>query len=400
VNLRPLLAAVLLGAISGALLADSPPPPEAAAPPPKASDKPRPDPHAEELSRDAEIGKRYAAEVEKEFKVSKNAQYQERVRRIGQELAEIANSIQPRVRWGDPRKNTFQYTFKVLEGKDVNAFSLPGGYIYVYEGLIEYAESDDELAGVLAHEIAHAAFRHLATLQKEQSKLQAITLPMILVAIFSGGQASGDVLMLGQLVGLAAGSGWSQQAEEAADDGGLQYMLRSRYNPVGMLTFMERLAVDERNRPKIDWGIYRTHPPSRDRAIELANQIRAAGIPIERSKVTTTFRAIAQPSPKNEGVLEVRFNAARLVSFAGPDAPERAARACERLNVFFDKVPELFQVAARDDGRVVGLGKELFRITPEDAAATGQTVPEAALAAAQAIKRSLYFLSYRIWDMR
>ncbi len=367
--------------------------------PPASSSQSRPDPHAEDLRRDAELGKRYAAEVEKQFKLSKNDKYQDRVQRIGRELAEIANSMQPRVRWGDPRRNVFEYTFKVLEGKDVNAFSLPGGYIYVYEGLIEYAESDDELAGVLAHEIAHAAFRHLATLQKEQSKLQAITLPMILVAIFSGGQASGDVLMLGQLVGLAAGSGWSQQAEEAADDGGLQYMLRSRYNPVGMLTFMERLAVDERNRPKIDWGIFRTHPPSRDRAVELANQIRAAGIPIERSKVTTTFRAVVQPS-KTEGALEVRFNGSRIATFAGVEAAERAQRACDRLNVFFDRVPELFQVSAREDGRIVGLGKELFRVLPEDASASGQTVPEAALACAQAIKRSLYFLSYRIWDMR
>lgn len=359
----------------------------------------RRDPHAEELARDVELGRKYAAEVEKQFRISKNAEYQERVQRIGAELAEIANSMQPRVLWGDSRRNTFEYSFKVLEGKDVNAFSLPGGFIYVYEGLVEYAESDDELAGVLAHEIAHAAFRHLATLQREQSRLQAITLPMILVAIFSGGQATGDLMMLGQLVGLASGSGWSQQAEQAADDGGLQYVLRSRYNPVGILTFMERLAVEERNRPKIDWGIYRTHPPSRDRAVELANKIRAAGIPIERSKVTRTFRTQTE-SGKVEGTFDIRFNGSRIALFAGPDAQARAEKACSKLDAFFDRVPELFQVAAKGDGRVVGLGKELFRITEEDAAATGQSVEDAAFASVQAIKRSLYFLSYRIWEIR
>ncbi|MCX7799682.1 MAG: M48 family metalloprotease [Fimbriimonadales bacterium] len=359
----------------------------------------RRDAHAEDLARDVELGRRYAAEVEKQYRVSKNSEYQERVQRIGSELAAIANSLQPRVLWGDPRKNAFEYTFKVLEGKDVNAFSLPGGFIYVYEGLIEYAESDDELAGVLAHEIAHAAFRHLATLQREQSRLQAITLPMILVAIFSGGQATGDLMMLGQLVGLAAGSGWSQQAEQAADDGGLQYMLKSRYNPVGILTFMERLAVDERNRPKIDWGIYRTHPPSRDRAMELAAKIRAAGVPIERSKVTRTFRALAEPG-KAQGSVEIRFNGSRIATLAGPDALARAEKACSKLNAFFDRVPELFQVSAREDGRVVGLGKELFRITADDASLAGQSVEDAAFASVQAIKRSLYFLSYRIWEIR
>ena len=76
----------------------------------------------------------------------------------------------------------------------MNAFSLPGGYVFVFDGLVKYSESDDELAGVLAHEICHAKFRHVATLDKEASKLQAISLPAILIAIFSGGRVARSAL--------------------------------------------------------------------------------------------------------------------------------------------------------------------------------------------------------------
>ncbi len=120
------------------------------------------------------------------------------MRLIGGELAAIANASKVRTTWGDKRLNPFEYTFKVVE-EDVNAFSLPGGYIYIYEGLVKYAESDDELAGVLAHEIAHASMRHVATMQREAGKLSAMQNPLILAAILIGGAKGGDAMMVGQL---------------------------------------------------------------------------------------------------------------------------------------------------------------------------------------------------------
>lgn len=353
--------------------------------------------HQADLDNDTKIGKKYTEEVEKEFKLSKNEEYQARVQRISSELSEIARKNQVTVTWGDKRLNPFQYTFKVVEDKDVNAFSLPGGFIYVYEGLIKFAESDDELAGVLAHEIAHASFRHVATLQREAARLQLVTLPLILISVFAGGELGQGLATGASLYGTAKGSGWSVSAEEAADFGGLQYMLHSKFNPVGMLTFMERLAKEQRHTDRIDLGIYRTHPPSRDRAVTLAEKLTERGIPIRRSQVSAAFRVVLKDG--KEGAVEAWFNQRRLMTFAGPDAKGRSLEAAERLNAFFDQVPELFHVVVRDD-TVVGQRQNLFRVTKDDAATLKITPEQMAAQSATAIKQSLFLLGYRIWDAR
>lgn len=353
--------------------------------------------HTADLKRDAEIGKKYSEEVEKQYKLSKNADDQARVQRIGAVIADVANHNHVKALWGDTRHNTFEYHYKVLEGDDVNAFSLPGGYIYVYEGLIKFVESDDELAGVLAHETAHAAFRHLATLQREESKLEAFTIPLVLVAILAGAGAGGNLLTVGNLAGIAIGSGWSQKAEQAADYGGFQFMVKSRYNPVGMLTFMERLVAEERKSPELDYGIYRDHPPTRERADELMEWMANAGIPVKRSLVTTTFRTTLKTA--KDGGVEAWFGGRKLYTFAGPDAETRAEQAAVSVDAFMDQVPELFDVTSSDDGTIFGKGKPLFKVSAADAAEAGYPLAESTRRAMMSVKRSLSFLGYRVWDV-
>lgn len=354
--------------------------------------------HEKALKNDRELGKEYAAKVEKELKISKNQSAIDRVNRVAAELIPIANTKQVKVTWGDARLNPFEYVFKVVENKQVNAFSLPGGFIFVYEGLINYAESDDELAGVLAHEIAHASFRHVATLQREASKLQLITLPAILIAILSGGQAGADVLLLSELMGQAQGSGWGQKAELAADYGSFQYMQHSKYSPVGMLTFIERLARDQRTLESIDWGIYRTHPPSRERAEGLMKYLNTANIPIRRSLVSTSARTVVKVN--ENGTADVIFDKRPIYKFGGAIAQARAEAAVNRLNEFFDSVPDLYEVIVTPDGAVKGRKEVLFRITEDDAKAVNKTVDSLSAEALKNMKRSLFLLAYRIWDAR
>ena len=97
--------------------------------------------HQADLKADIEMGRKYADEIAKDpkMKVSTNAEMIARVQRIGAEFAQIANENQVEVSWGDPRLNPFQYEFRVLQGDDVNAFSIQGGFIYFYEGLLKYA---------------------------------------------------------------------------------------------------------------------------------------------------------------------------------------------------------------------------------------------------------------------
>ncbi len=355
--------------------------------------------HQQDVQKDKDLGKKYAADVEKELKLSKDAAMLERLQKIGSSLSATANKNPVAVTWGDKRFSQFDYSFKLIEDKDVNAFSLPGGYIYFNEGLIKFAESDDEIAGVVAHEIAHASLRHVATLQREQEKLSAIQLPLILAAILSGNSETiGAVLTTGALVGAAKGSGWSVKAEQAADFAGFQYMLKSDYDPSGMLTFMERLAREERSKPAIDWGIFRTHPPGRERADSLTRSMRDAGVPIRRSRVATSFRATSkQVSPEQ---FEILFGGRHIATLSGADSSVRAGTVTDRLNEFFDSMPELYDISSGKSGEILGRNLTLLTVTSTDATALEKPVLALQQEAVRNLRTALYNVAYRVWDAR
>lgn len=354
--------------------------------------------HMEELKNDVEIGKKAAERADKELKASTNQEMIDRVNRIGGELAQIARNNKVDVTWGDKRLNPYEYKFKVVESKEVNAFSLPGGFIYVYDGLLNFVESDDELAGVLAHEIAHASLRHLATLQREQSKLDVFTLPLILISILSGGEGGSGGVLLGTLTNQAMGSGWGQSAERAADFAGFQYIMKSTYNPVGMLTFMEKLAREQRTLEAIDWGIYRTHPPSRERATSIEKYIRDAKIPLRRSAVSASYRV--QSKVDDSGNVKLTFNGRELFSFGGADAKSRADSLIPKLNEFFDEVPELYEVTIASPATILYRKRPLLSLTDADASLARLSIDELAVSAVRSIKRELYMLAFRVWDAR
>jgi predicted Zn-dependent protease len=382
-RLAPIIASALLvvGQLSFAQ-------PAATEPPPDADPK-----HARDLESDEKLGAEYSAQVDKELKLSQDKEGQERISRIGGKLAEIANRTHVRVSWGDSRLNPFHYKFKLIEGKDVNAFSLPGGTIYVYEGLLKYAETDDELAGVLAHEIAHASLRHIATLRREASKLEAITIPLILIGVLTGNAAiASGTSMFSQ----AQGSGWSVKAEKAADLAAFDYLKDSGFNSVGLLTMMERLAYDDRNRPKIDWGIFQTHPPSAQRAEALRDLFNEAKIPILRSRVSTSMRA--QVVEATDGTVTLTHLGRKIFVFRGEDASARAKEAATKLNNCFDVVPKIYEVTAFDSDGIEYKDEVLIQVTDADAAGTNKSVSELQDQALKAIKASIYEIRYRVWD--
>jgi predicted Zn-dependent protease len=349
--------------------------------------------HEKDLESDRKLGKQYSEEVEKELKLSENKEMLARVERIGQVFAKIANETPVEVTWGDSRLSKFDYTFKLVQGKDVNAFSIPGGYIYVYEGLVNFVESDDELAGVMAHEVAHASLRHIATLQRESSKLSIITIPLILVGILTG---NAGILTGGQLLGQALGSGWSVKAEEASDWAGFQYMLKSEYNPIGMMTMMERLAYQDRMSARIDWGIFQTHPPSLERAQSLRDRLLAANLKVERSKVTTSMAT--QISPQEDGTVKITYLNSLLYTFRGENAKDRAIIAAERLDGFFDQIPKIHDVRQYGFDSIEGKGVPLIQIESEEVEAHKEGVTDLLRKTEAAIKRATYELSYRVWD--
>jgi predicted Zn-dependent protease len=350
--------------------------------------------HKQDLVNDAKEGAKGAAEVIKAEKLSKNQEYQDRVERIGQIVAHIANHNLVTATWGDKRLSPYHYRYNVLCGDEINAFSLPGGYIFVYEGLMKFVESDDELAGVLAHETAHAAFRHVPTLEHESNKNLAIEIPTIIAAILTRNPAA---MEMGQLAAMSNESGWSINAEKAADYGGFQYMTKSQYNPVAMLTFMERLAAKERYMTPMErtLGVLQTHPLTKQRAEAMETDLQQFGIPIQRSKASPTFRVLLKDGPN--GSVFAYFDNHKIYTFGGLEAQERAHYAVNRLNRFFDAVPGLYDVSTRDN-MIVWHGEMLLTVLPEDAEAAKMNQELLVSSTLGTIKNTLASLGYRVWD--
>ena len=258
------------------------------------------------LTEDNEIriGRENAEENDKQVKLVTDAAMVERVNRIGKEIAEAANKYAIPAKWGSSQLKQFQYTFKIVDDKDVNAYSLPGGFIYVNKGLLNYVRSDDELAGVLAHEVSHAAHHHMVKLMREQNKIQNILLPAviaILAASKSGANDAAHLLIASQLYLVAKINTYGVEAEKDADRTGLTLLTHTKYNPVGLYSFMLRMAVDERNHTYGELGIYQTHPPGKERAEAAKQFLEDQVIPLRLSDVDPTLLASVSPVEPDKG---------------------------------------------------------------------------------------------------
>ncbi len=181
-----------------------------------------------------EIGRQAAREFERENPISHDAALTGQIERIGNEIST----------W-TPRAN-LPYTFKVIETDDINAFALPGGFIYVTRGMTEYVRSEDELAGVIGHEIAHIALRHGAQLIENLAAAQAA---IELVAAQNPDLANiyeqyGTQIAVQTAVEIGI-NGWGRQAELDADEYGSLYMSQAGYDIHDYLDLFERMAAQE-----------------------------------------------------------------------------------------------------------------------------------------------------------
>jgi len=216
------------------------------------------------------MGKSYAQQVESGSKVITDPVIAEYVNRIGQNLVRNSDAQVP-------------FTIKVIDSDELNAFALPGGFFYVYTGLILAADEEAELAGVMAHEIAHVAARH-ATRQLTRSQYANIgTLPLI----FMGGG-------VGYAVRAAAGFGlpvtflkFQRGFEAEADYLGLQYMYKAGYDPSAFITFFEKIQAQEKRKPGTLAKAFSSHPQTPDR-IEASQKEIATILPARPQYLVTT----------------------------------------------------------------------------------------------------------------
>lgn len=197
--------------------------------------------------QESEMGKAAAEQLEARYGLYQDSATEERINRIGQSLAAVCG------------RKDINYTFKVLNTEEINALACPGGYIYVFRGLLDYMPSDAELAGVLGHEIGHVVKRHTV---KQIEKNMWTQLAAILAGIASG---NGDVLAMGMVVSDALAAGYSRADETQADQEGFTYTVRAGYSPYAMLVTLNKLEELSRQYGNPGWGLFDSHPEPEQR---------------------------------------------------------------------------------------------------------------------------------------
>src|SRR6266446_402021 len=202
------------------------------------------------LEREISLGKGLAQEVERSSKLIDDPIVTEYVNRVGQNLVRNSDAKVP-------------FTIKVIDSDEVNAFALPGGFFYVNSGLILRAQEESELAGVMAHEIAHVAARHGTKQATKGDLIQIASIPAMIMLPY-GWAGYGIYQGMNFLIPMTFLK-FSRDNEREADFLGLQYMYKAGYDPNSYVTFFERIQADEKRRPGTIGKAFATHPPTQDR---------------------------------------------------------------------------------------------------------------------------------------
>jgi hypothetical protein len=199
--------------------------------------------------KEVALGRELAMQIDREAKFIDDPVITEYVNRVGQNIVLHSDAKVP-------------FTIKVIDSDEVNAFALPGGFFYVNKGLILAADNEAELAGVMAHEIAHVAARHAV---ENQAKANAMQYGAIIGSIFLGGIPGMIFQNTAGLGMLAAFMKFSRAAEAEADNLGVQYLYAAGYDPSAMATMFEKLDAKNKKKPGLISRAFASHPQPPDR---------------------------------------------------------------------------------------------------------------------------------------
>lgn len=201
------------------------------------------------LEKEIALGKQLATEVERQAKIINDPVIAEYVNRVGQNLVRNSDAKVP-------------FTIKVIDSEEVNAFALPGGFFFVNSGLILKADNEAELAGVMAHEIAHVAARHGT---RQATRGEIAQLGMIPLIFVGGGWTMYGIYEAASVLVPIGFLQFSKAMESEADMLGLQYMYKTGYDPEAFVDFFEKVQTLEKQKPGTLAKVFSTHPPTDDR---------------------------------------------------------------------------------------------------------------------------------------
>ena len=211
------------------------------------------------IDTDVKVGKQYAMLVESSARMVQDPVIVEYVNRVGQNLVRNSDAKVP-------------FTIKVVDSDEINAFALPGGFFYVNSGLILAADNEAELAGVMAHEIAHVAARHQTREMTRLGYVNLATIPLLFVINSWGVYEAAN---LGMSLALPVTfMKFSRNFESEADYLGLQYMYKAGYDPQAFIDFFEKIKALEKEKPNLFSKAFASHPPNDERILKSQEEIR------------------------------------------------------------------------------------------------------------------------------
>ena len=208
------------------------------------------------LEDEIKMGRETAQSLEAKYGLSQDSYAQERVDRIGQRLAAVCG------------RNEISYSFKVLNCDEVNALACPGGFIYVFRGLLDYMPTDAELAAVLGHEVGHVAKKHTVNAIEKQMWTT------LLLAVATRGQGLGLV----QAAQAALFAGYSRTDERGADKEGVNNTIKAGFNPYAMLVTVQKLDDLSKQGGGASYGLFSSHPEPEERVKRVMKQLKSYNI--------------------------------------------------------------------------------------------------------------------------
>ncbi|MGB7554335.1 MAG: M48 family metallopeptidase [Candidatus Korobacteraceae bacterium] len=225
------------------------------------------------LDKQVAMGRAYSQQVEHGAKMVNDPVVTEYVNRIGQNLVRNSDAKVP-------------FTIKVIDTDEINAFALPGGFFYVNSGLILAADNEAELAGVMAHEIAHVAACHVAREQTRGNIVNLASIPLIFVpggwAVYEGTQAA---LSIGVPLTFMK---FSRNFEAEADFLGMEYMYKAGYDPQSFISFFEKIEAQEKKKPGTLAKAFSSHPMTPDRVEAAQKEMKSVLPPRDEYIVNTS----------------------------------------------------------------------------------------------------------------
>ncbi len=227
--------------------------------------------------KEISLGKQLAEEVARQSKLNTDPTIAEFINRLGQNLARNSDA-------------KFPFTFQVVEDDVPNAFAFPGGFVFVNTGLIKLASEEDELAGAIAHEVAHVAARHMTC---QATKGQIAGIASIPASILLGGGLGGYAAR--QAMGIGTQTAFlrlSRGAESEADYLGTQYLYAAGYDPMGAISIFEKMESMQKSKPGTFGRIFSTHPMDADRIDKTQKEIQKI-LPAKAEYVVNTSEYVA-----------------------------------------------------------------------------------------------------------